>query len=72
MEKEDIEKKTLYTFVIPLILITILTLIIYSNTFSFSFHLDDTNNIIENKRIQTLSNFLDFSGTRYIGDISFG
>ncbi|MBI5192689.1 MAG: tetratricopeptide repeat protein [Nitrospirae bacterium] len=60
-------------FLITFILITLLTFIIYSNSFSSSFHFDDRAIIIENKGIQSLSNLLKFpfSGNRYIGVFSF-
>src|SRR3990172_8157173 len=53
------------------VLISITALLIYSNTFSVPFHFDDILNIMENRKIRYLSNFFDFSGTRYIGELSF-
>ncbi len=53
------------------LLITVIATAIYSNTFSASFHLDDNHNIVNNAKIKDLSNFLDFSGTRYVGFLSF-
>lgn len=53
------------------ILIAVLTVLIYSNTLSSSFHFDDLRNIIQNDKLRTLSNFLNLSGTRYIGELSF-
>ncbi|MCG3116614.1 MAG: tetratricopeptide repeat protein [Candidatus Manganitrophus sp. SA1] len=44
---------------------------IYSNSFSVPFLFDDLRNIVENPRIKDFKNFLDFSGTRYIGFLSF-
>lgn len=60
-------------FLIACILITLLTFLIYSNSFSSSFHFDDKRNIINNSGIRTLSDFYNFSfsGTRYIGVLSF-
>jgi tetratricopeptide (TPR) repeat protein len=52
-------------------LIAVIATLIYSNTFSASFHFDDVNNIVNNPTIKSLSNFVDFSGTRYIGFLSF-
>ncbi len=54
-----------------LILLSVLAALIYSNTFCSSFHFDDTQNIVENPRIKDLTNFSDFSGTRYLGFLSF-
>jgi len=52
-------------------LLALLATLIYSNTFSVPFVFDDTRNIVENPRIKDLKNFLDFSGSRYIGFLSF-
>ncbi|MBI3611208.1 MAG: tetratricopeptide repeat protein [Nitrospirae bacterium] len=54
-----------------LLLLAILVILVYSNTFSASFHFDDGRNIVNNPQIRNLSNFLDLSGTRYIGFLSF-
>jgi tetratricopeptide (TPR) repeat protein len=54
-----------------LILLSLLATLIYSNTFSSPFHLDDMSNIVQNLKIRDLSNFIDFSGSRYIGFLSF-
>jgi len=54
-----------------LLLLSLLATLIYSNTFSSPFHFDDTANIVENPQIKDLSNFLDFSGSRYVGFLSF-
>ncbi len=53
------------------LILAVLTTLIYSNTFSVPFVLDDTRNIVENPRIENLKHFLDFSGTRYVGFLSF-
>ena len=45
--------------------------IIYSNTFSASFHFDDIHNIVDKPWIKNFSNLLDLSGTRYVGFFSF-
>ena len=60
-----------YSFVVVIFLISITTLIIYSNTFTSPFHFDDIPNIVDDNKIRDLSNFLDFTGTRYIGDLTF-
>ena len=56
---------------IVFLLLAILATLIYSNTFSASFHLDDTQNIVENSQIKNLSNLLDLSGSRYVGFLFF-
>ncbi|MFQ5901654.1 MAG: tetratricopeptide repeat protein [Thermodesulfobacteriota bacterium] len=57
--------------IIPFIIIVVVGFILYSNTFYFPFVFDDISNIVENPRIRDLSNFLDISGTRYMGFLSF-
>ncbi|MBI3811444.1 MAG: tetratricopeptide repeat protein [Nitrospirae bacterium] len=56
---------------VALLLASLLATLIYSNTFSVPFHFDDIQNIVENPRIKYLSNFLDLSGSRYVGFLSF-
>jgi len=53
------------------LLLAVLATLIYSNTFSVPFVFDDLRNIVENPRIKDLKNFLDFSGSRYVGFLSF-
>ncbi|TAK09642.1 MAG: tetratricopeptide repeat protein [Candidatus Manganitrophaceae bacterium] len=53
------------------LLLAVLATLIYSNTFSVPFIFDDVPNIVENPRIKDLRNFLDLSGSRYIGYLSF-
>jgi len=60
-----------YSFVVAIFLISIATLIIYSNTFTSPYHFDDIPNIVEDNKIRDISNFRDTSGTRYIGDLTF-
>ncbi len=57
--------------VIVPIIIAITALVIYSNTFSVPFLFDDFPNITQNNKIRFLSNYLNLSGTRYIGELSF-
>jgi Tfp pilus assembly protein PilF len=57
--------------IVVLFLLAFLVTVAYSNTFSSSFHFDDGSNIGNNPRIRNLSNFKDFSGSRYIGFLSF-
>ena len=54
-----------------LLVIALLAALIYSNTFSSSFHFDDVPNIVENSRIKDGSSYLDLSNSRYIGFLSF-
>ncbi|MBI2340885.1 MAG: tetratricopeptide repeat protein [Deltaproteobacteria bacterium] len=54
-----------------LILLALVAVLIYSNTFSSPFHFDDRLNLVENPQIKNLANFRDFSGTRYVGFLSF-
>jgi Tfp pilus assembly protein PilF len=54
-----------------LLLLSLLSIFIYSNTFSASFHFDDIGNIVKNPRIKNVSNLLDFSESRYVGFLSF-
>ncbi len=56
---------------IVLFFLSVLVSLIYSNTFSSSFHFDDEDSIVENPWIKKLSNVLDFSGSRYVGFLSF-
>lgn len=50
-----------------LALLSLVGLLIYSNTFSAAFHFDDYTNIEKNPQIQDLKNLSDISGSRYIG-----
>jgi tetratricopeptide (TPR) repeat protein len=54
-----------------LVILSVLSAAIYSNTLSASFHFDDGTSIVENAAIKNLANFLTFSGPRYVGDLSF-
>jgi len=54
-----------------LILIVVLGIIIYSNTLNSPFIWDDDKLILNNAAIRNLSNFTDFSGTRYLTYLSF-
>jgi tetratricopeptide (TPR) repeat protein len=60
-----------YGFAVALVIITVTAFLIYSSTFSFPFHFDDTSNIVENHKLRNLKNFWPPSGTRYIGFLSF-
>ncbi|MCK5236358.1 MAG: tetratricopeptide repeat protein [Deltaproteobacteria bacterium] len=58
----------------PLIVVAFLSFlafVIYSNTFSSPFQLDDIRAIVDNDKIRDLSNFLLPDGARYVGDLSF-
>ncbi len=54
-----------------LLLIGLLATAIYSNTFSAAFHFDDVQNLVDNPKIKHLTHFLDLSGNRYVGFLSF-
>jgi tetratricopeptide (TPR) repeat protein len=62
---------TRYVAVLSFFLITLTALLVYSNTFHAPFLLDDRTYILENQRIRDLGNFLNISGTRYVGFLSF-
>jgi tetratricopeptide (TPR) repeat protein len=53
------------------LLIAMIATLIYSNTFFASFQFDDAQNIVDNPKIKHLQNLLDFSGSRYVGILSF-
>ncbi|MBI2412305.1 MAG: hypothetical protein HYV24_03750 [Deltaproteobacteria bacterium] len=55
---------------LPLLLIP-LGLLLYSNVLGAPFVYDDEGYVAANLQITSLSNFLDFSGTRYVGFLSF-
>ncbi|MCK5506193.1 MAG: hypothetical protein KAJ10_13595, partial [Thermodesulfovibrionia bacterium] len=61
-----------------ILLIILVGFLVYSNTFDVPFHLDDRNNIIENREIKDLSGYLQHlftedivSNLRYIGYLTF-
>jgi len=60
-----------YSGVAAPILIAIIALLIYSNTFSSPFMFDDINSIVKYDSIKSLSNVHDLYGRRYIGELSF-
>lgn len=55
---------------LPLLLIP-LGFLLYSNVLGAPFVYDDEGYIVANLQITSLGNFLDFSGTRYVGFLSF-
>ena len=55
---------------IALLLLALLCALIYSNTFSASFHWDDFQNIMDSRQIRNLSS-IPFSQSRYVGFLSF-
>ncbi len=61
-------------FAISIILIFILTIIIYSNTFSVPFQFDDLAHIIDNYKIHTLNikEIFQYSKSRFLLHLSFG
>ncbi|MBI5892427.1 MAG: tetratricopeptide repeat protein [Deltaproteobacteria bacterium] len=64
------EKTSIRTFII-IAVIFILGFLIYSNTLYNPFIFDDEIYIVDNYQIRDILNFTDFSGTRYIGLLSF-
>lgn len=56
--------------IIPLIFVLV-GFLVYSNILYGPFILDDEGYITDNYQIRDLSNFIDFSGTRYVGFLSF-
>ncbi len=76
------EKNLLYTPFVHILLILMLSVVAYSNTFYSSFHFDDNRNIVKNQTIRKLEVFIepskamDFSEysafkSRYIGYLTF-
>src|SRR5438045_3911055 len=53
-----------------LFFLSLLTILIYSNTLSASFQYDDISNIVQNPGIRNFSS-LPLSGSRYVGFLSF-
>ena len=62
---------TKYSFAIAFLSITIITLLVYSNTFYYPFHFDDFGSIVERKWIKDISRFFNLVGNRYTGYLSF-
>jgi Flp pilus assembly protein TadD len=56
---------------VVLLVIATLATLIYSNTFSASFHFDDKSAITNNSQIKHLSAFRDVSESRYVGILTF-
>jgi len=56
---------------IAVLVISVATVLVYSNTFDASFHFDDTSSIVQNKRLRDLSLLWPPSGSRYLGYLSF-
>ncbi|TAL23280.1 MAG: tetratricopeptide repeat protein [Nitrospirae bacterium] len=54
-----------------LLLIGLIGIIIYSNTFNVPFHWDDTPNIVANYKLKDLSNFWPPSESRWFGYLTF-
>ncbi len=71
LKKTDLSQHFLTRPFPVFLLLAMLATLIYSNTFSVPFVFDDVRNVIENSRIKELRNFLDFSGSRYMGFLSF-
>ncbi len=56
---------------IAVLMISAATVLVYSNTFDASFHLDDELNIINNQGVRDLRSLWPPSGTRLLGFLSF-
>src|SRR6266540_4357767 len=56
---------------VPLLLITAAAVLVYSNSFGASFHLDDIPNIVENDGLRDLRLQWPPSGSRWLGYFSF-
>ncbi|MBI5205637.1 MAG: tetratricopeptide repeat protein [Nitrospirae bacterium] len=53
------------------LLIIVVGLLVYSNTFNVPFHFDDINNIVANYKLKDLTNFWPPSGSRWLGYLTF-
>lgn len=56
---------------VALFVISVATLLAYSNTFYASFHLDDIGVIVQNQSLRDLRSQWPPSGSRWLGDLSF-
>jgi len=56
---------------IHILLIIVVGIIVYFNTFNVPFHFDDTPNIVDNYKLRDLSNFWPPSGPRWFGFLTF-
>ena len=63
--------KIFYSPLFHILLISVIGLIVYSNTFHSAFYYDDVPLIAENNTIKALNNFWPPSGSRYIGMLTF-
>jgi protein O-mannosyl-transferase len=63
-----------YANLLGIVIIIALGIMVYSNSFHCTFHFDDTSNIVENPKIQNLSDvkaWWNFVPTRPIGNLTF-
>ena len=60
-----------YGPVAAFVIISFVTLFVYSHTFHYPFHFDDRLNIVENKILLDFSNLWPPTGTRYLAFLSF-
>ncbi|MEE9614477.1 MAG: tetratricopeptide repeat protein [Thermodesulfobacteriota bacterium] len=71
----ETDKKTIWTGrhypLAAAALIAVTALAIYSNTLDVPFLIDDHTYRVENPKVRDLGNFLDTSGTRYVGFLTF-
>ncbi|MDO9288796.1 MAG: hypothetical protein Q7T83_08385, partial [Thermodesulfovibrionales bacterium] len=72
---ESLKEKVLYSLmnkpISHILLIIILGLLAYSNTFHVPFLWDDIGHIVENPKLKYLSNFWPPSGARWLGFLTF-
>ncbi|KAF0144650.1 MAG: hypothetical protein FD156_1664 [Nitrospirae bacterium] len=67
----SIKRGILYNPIFHILLIAIIGLISYSNTFNVPFHFDDTATIVANYKLKDLTNFWPPSGSRWFGFLTF-
>ncbi len=60
-----------YEALIALLVIATATVLVYSNTFDASFHLDDKGGIVRNQTLRDFGRFWPPAGNRYLGLLSF-
>ncbi|KAF0145848.1 MAG: hypothetical protein FD156_526 [Nitrospirae bacterium] len=75
LKTESLKEKMIYSFmnkpIFHILLIIILGLLAYSNTFHVPFLWDDIGHIVENPKLKDLSNFWPPSGSRWVGFLTF-
>src|SRR3990167_30513 len=71
LKEEAIDRSVLKRQLVALLLLVVAAAGVFSNTFSVPFQFDDESNIIDNPIVHNFSYFLNFSGTRYVGFLTF-